>query len=325
MVQLSLAIKILSSLTQCSLATCLLVCKEWYTISRQPSLYNENIKDLKKSTLAVLVNICSFITAIITEIPTIKDEGNDIDMLINILNSGLIFSLSDYYEMLDDDNVDNALNSYYWKLPSSFSNLKELYLDFKLFNDQSSFSKYKFNESTLESIPTTCPLLMHLTLCEFNFNFSTGFIPSNSSTILSSTNFICIQSSTQLQYLYLDHCHLYEPECYKYIQYKYPSVTSLNLDLMYLPLMSEFHYVYKSAIGNLNTSYVTLAELKVHFTKWCTKCYSGGCNIYHSMDNQAFWPDKEQLTWLMIHPTQLVSLQYPFNLFIIEKEDHDGW
>ncbi|KAI9302172.1 hypothetical protein BJ944DRAFT_242615 [Cunninghamella echinulata] len=63
-------------------------------------------------------------------------------------------------------------NSYYLKLPSSLVNLKKLHLDFETYNKRHSLCYYEFNESTLDSISTSCPSLTYLTLSEFNFNIS---------------------------------------------------------------------------------------------------------------------------------------------------------
>ncbi|CAO3648456.1 unnamed protein product [Cunninghamella blakesleeana] len=212
-------------------------------------------------------------------------------------------------------------DSYYWKLPSSFTNLKKLYLRFETVSKNDDISYYSYNETTLDSISTSCPSLTHLTLRGFNFNISGKYQPGSVSPI----NFNNIKSSLQLQYFCLQFCFLHEPECYKYIQYKYPNLTTLNLELIYLPIMNEYHSEYRSAISDLITSYNTLTELGFNFTNYCTECYKEECIESHDIDDQRFWPHKEILVWLMTNPNSLKSLLYPFDLFTIEKEDYSDW
>ncbi|CAO3610623.1 unnamed protein product [Cunninghamella blakesleeana] len=220
------------------------------------------------------------------------------------------------------DEINIIFDSQYWKLPSSFINLKRLYLDFEMCNISDSFCFYKFNETTLESFSETCPLLTHLTLRDFYFNLSSKFNPNLNS--YTSINFNSIQPSQYLRFLHLNHCHLLEPNCYKYIQHKYPNLISLKLYLIYLPTMKQRQFEYKTAIGSLITSYHTLTILNVYFASYCRNCYLTGCNLHHIVTNQGFWPHKEIQEWLIEHPYQLTELYYPFDLFSIEKEYNDS-
>ncbi|CAO3648460.1 unnamed protein product [Cunninghamella blakesleeana] len=224
-----------------------------------------------------------------------------------------------FNDIKNANTANISFNSYYWKLPSSFANLKSLYLDFESYNKKHDLCYYIFNETTLESISTTCSSLTHLTFTELNFNLSDNYDQESS----SSTGFDGIEPSPQLQYLYLQDCHLHEPGCYSYIQYKYPNLKSLSLYLYYLPNMSVFHSRFNPAIGDLITSYDTLTELKVHFLNKCKLCYQDNCKVYHTIGDQSFWPHKQLQNWLMEHPNQLTTLYYPFDLFTIEIEDDD--
>ncbi|CAO3610599.1 unnamed protein product [Cunninghamella blakesleeana] len=199
-----------------------------------------------------------------------------------------------------------VFNSYYLKLPQSFNKLKELYLDFKEFNVVNNHCYYKFNEATLESISTTCSSLTHLTLCYFNFNLSSEYSSFRSYTCpLTPIDYKGLKPSFRLQWLHLEHCYLHEPGCYRYIQYKYPNLNTLNLDLIYLPIMNEYHCEYNSAIDNLIASCTTLTNLYIYYTNYCTKCYVDECDEYHIVDNLKFWPREKIQSWLLKHPNQL--------------------
>ncbi|CAO3634006.1 unnamed protein product [Cunninghamella echinulata] len=206
-----------------------------------------------------------------------------------------------------------SFSSYYMKLPLSVINLKELYLDFETYNKKNYLCYYEYNEKNLNSISTSCPSLTHLTLFRFNFNISNTFLsqPNSSS---SATTFNGINSSPQLKYLNLFYCYLHDPNCYTYIQYKYPNLTTLHLMLTYFPEMNTHFTEYKSTIGNLVTSYDdSLTDLQIQYK----------CITVHSVNEQKYWPHTELLTWLTAHPNQLTTFKYPFDLFTIERGDND--
>ncbi|KAI9306294.1 hypothetical protein BJ944DRAFT_238890 [Cunninghamella echinulata] len=204
-------------------------------------------------------------------------------------------------------------SSYYLKLPTSLANLKELHLNFETYNKKHNLCCYEFNEKTLDSISTSCSSLTHLTLLKFNFNISNTFGNQPNVTLSSTTIIKNTIPSPQLVSLRLQFCYLHSPNCYTYIQYKYPNLTTLNLILGYIPEMNKCYTEYKSTIGNLITSYDSLTDLQIQYAP----------NVVQNMDEQKHWPHTELLTWLITHPNQLTTFRYPFNLFTIEREDND--
>ncbi|KAI9306292.1 hypothetical protein BJ944DRAFT_238888 [Cunninghamella echinulata] len=221
-------------------------------------------------------------------------------------------------EEYDDYNLFGGIlpssNSYCLKLPSSLVSLRELHLDFETYNKNRSLCYYKFNESTLDSISTSCPSLTRLTLSEFNFNISNTFRNQLDPSLSSTTNFSSINISSQLNYLNLYHCFLHDPSCYTYIQYKYPNLTSLNLILKYIPEMNTRYTEYRSTIGDLITSYDdSLTDLRIHYAS----------DYARNVNEHQYWPHTKLLEWLITHPNQLTTFRYPFDLFTIEREDND--
>ncbi|CAO3633986.1 unnamed protein product [Cunninghamella echinulata] len=207
-----------------------------------------------------------------------------------------------------------SFSSYYFKLPSSLVNLKELYLDFETYNKKNNLCYYEFNETTLDSISISCPSLTHLTLFKFNLNISNTFLNQLDSSSSSTTIVNGINPSPQLKYLRLRFCYLHDPDCYTYIQYKYPNLTTLHLMLTYFPEMNTHFTEYKSTIGNLVTSYDdSLTGLQVQYVS----------DDIQNVNEQKYWPHTKLLTWLMTHPNQLTTFKYPFDLFTIEREDND--
>ncbi|CAO3633990.1 unnamed protein product [Cunninghamella echinulata] len=205
-----------------------------------------------------------------------------------------------------------SFNSYYVKLPPSLINLKKLYLDFETYNKKNNLCYYEFNETTLDSISTSCPSLTDFILYNFNFNLTNAFLNQLDSTISSTTIFNSINRSPQLKYLRLCFCYLYDPNCYTYIQYKYPNLTTLILVLIYIPEMNTHFTKYKSTIGNLITSYGdSLTDLRIQYF---------GNNVQNKNELK-YWPHTELLTWLTAHPNQLTTLRYPIGFLTIEGGD----
>ncbi|CAO3634014.1 unnamed protein product [Cunninghamella echinulata] len=214
----------------------------------------------------------------------------------------------------DDNRVPGSIvsfSSYYFKLPSSVINLRELFLDFETDNKKNNMFYYEFNEKTLDFISASCSSLTHFSLSHFNFNISNTLFNQLDSS--STSIFNGINPSPQLKYLNLFYCHLHDPNCYTYIQYKYPNLTTLNLMLTCFPEMNTRHTEYKSTIGNLITSYdSSLTDLQFQYVP----------DDVQKVNEQKYWPHTKLLEWLMIHPNQLTTFKYPFDLFTIEMEDN---
>ncbi|CAO3633998.1 unnamed protein product [Cunninghamella echinulata] len=217
----------------------------------------------------------------------------------------------------DDNRVPGSIvsfSSYYFKLPSSVINLRELFLDFETYNKKNNLCYYEFNEKTLDSISASCPSLTHFTLSHFNFNISNTLLNQFRSSLSLSTIYDNINPSPQLKYLNLFYCYLHDPNCYTYIQYKYPNITTLIIILKYMPEMNTRYTEYKSTIGNLITSYDdSLTDLQIQYVS----------NDVQNVNEQKYWPHTKLLEWLMIHPNQLTIFKYPFDLYTIERGEND--
>ncbi|CAO3642578.1 unnamed protein product [Cunninghamella echinulata] len=200
--------------------------------------------------------------------------------------------------------------------PSSWTQLKILYLDFQTLYIRSDVFIYGFDERVLDVIRTTCPQLESLILEEFFMNISDDYrfkITSSSTTTTMTRNINTIYPHTSLKQLRLNNCALNDILCFDYFSKHYPNTTDLDLILLWNGYDNNGECEnYKLSLFNMITGFTCLKKLSASI-----KNENNSINL--SIKDKV-WPSLELYQWFMDHPTQLKELDYPFDLLTIEND-----
>ncbi|KAI9307905.1 hypothetical protein BJ944DRAFT_261200 [Cunninghamella echinulata] len=204
--------------------------------------------------------------------------------------------------------IEHYGNTIFFLLPSSWTQLTSLSLEFNSFNNGSNTAIYELDERLFDNIHATCPQLVSLTLKDFFMNLSDAYLYGHHPT------------ANSLQQLHLIQCCFHDVFCFNYLSTLYSShLSDLTLDLLWnyheAAVTEQTKEQYKRAFFNMITEYPFLKRLATSL-KYIT-------NLTTVPLSNNIWPCMELYQWLQQHPSQLEELDYPYDLLAIDRHLQD--
>ncbi|CAO3640825.1 unnamed protein product [Cunninghamella echinulata] len=213
------------------------------------------------------------------------------------------FTLFNELPMDHEGYIEHYGKVIFFLLPSSWTQLTSLSLQFNTFNNGSNTAIYELDERLFDIIHTTCPQLISLTLKDFFMNLSDTYLSDHHST------------TNSLQQLHLIQCCFHDVFCFDYLSTLYSShLSDLTLDLLWnyhdATTTDQTKQQYKGALFHMITGYPFLKRLTTSLK------YITNLTTVSLSDN--IWPCMELYQWFQQYPTQLEILDYPYDLLTIE-------
>ncbi|KAI9309651.1 hypothetical protein BJ944DRAFT_258171 [Cunninghamella echinulata] len=171
---------------------------------------------------------------------------------------------------------------------------------------------YDIDERTLDSIHTSCPVLISLKLQCFDMNISEEYYQHS---LPLPTNMTTIVTHDSLKHLNISGI-LHDVNCYTYLSKKYPHLESFKFYLEWDSHSPSINQHFQKAIYSMITGFNFLKKLDVTITPIGYDDNEFDDPAHSIMTS--VWPRVEFLDWLKDHPKQLTHLRYPYDLASIE-------
>ncbi|CAO3619628.1 unnamed protein product [Cunninghamella blakesleeana] len=191
---------------------------------------------------------------------------------------------------------------------SSFQYLKHLTINFEKYSQfliNRPQNALELDERIIESIHRSCPVLESLTIKHIYLNISSEQFVYN--LLVDPSKVIACHS---LKKLSLIQCKILKVSIFDYLSKKYPSLTSLTLQLSWISrpdVTGEYCSSFKTSLHNMLENYIHLSSLSINLS-------------YGDMLNKfgleiPFWDHQRFLEWIQQHSVPLKSFSISSDIY----------